>query len=175
MTVFSSNSLHIFMYFYQTNAQFITFHSSYSQFHQFKITNGKWKKKKTFSLSNKICYAYKSKFFHCNCRLWILWVYVQFFLIISVQSHSGGNIPSITVQERQITNVYPATGSLRGGTKLIVSGQGFNTLAPVNKVKVGSHDCLVKSSTPSELTCQIADTGRTHLVTNDGIHPSNST
>lgn len=133
------------------------------------------KKRKTFSLSNKICYAYKSKFFHCNCRLWILWVYVQFFKIISVQSHSGGNIPSITVQERQITNVYPATGSLRGGTKLIVSGQGFNTLAPVNKVKVGSHDCLVKSSTPSELTCQIADTGRTHLVTNDGIHPSNST
>lgn len=97
------------------------------------------------------------------------------FLIISVHSHSGGNIPSMTVQERQITNVYPATGSLRGGTKVIVSGQGFNTLAPVNKVKVGSHDCLVKSSTPSELTCQIADTGRTHLVTNDGIHPSNST
>lgn len=41
MTVFSSNSLHIFIYFYQTNAQFITFHSSYSQFHQLKITNGK--------------------------------------------------------------------------------------------------------------------------------------
>lgn len=168
----------MFIYFYQTNAQFITFHSSHSQFHQLKITNGKWKKKKErlfHCLIKFVMPIIKSKFFHCNCRLWILWVYVQFFKIISVQSHSGGNIPSITVQERQITNVYPATGSLRGGTKLIVSGQGFNTLAPVNKVKVGSHDCLVKSSTPSELTCQIADTGRTHLVTNDGIHPSNST
>lgn len=97
------------------------------------------------------------------------------FFIISIQSHSGGDIPSIIVPERQITNVYPATGSLRGGTKLTVSGQGFNTLASVNKVKVGSHDCLVESSTYSALTCQIADTGRTHLVTNDGIHPSNST
>ena len=78
--------------------------------------------------------------------------------------------------DRQITNVFPTTGSLRGGTKLTISGQGFSTgtLTSANKVKVGDHDCVVESSSlsGSSLTCQIADTGRTHLVTNDGVHPS---
>lgn len=165
----------MFIYFYQTNI--ITFHSCliYSQFRQLKITTCKWGKNWLFHCLVKISIPISQ-----NVFILIVTAHHEFhefmyiFLIISIQSHSGSYIPSITVPERQITNVYPATGSLRGGTKLTVSGQGFNTLASVNKVKVGSHDCLVESSTSSELRCQIADTGRTHLVTNDGIHPSNS-
>lgn len=100
------------------------------------------------------------------------WLIINFFC--SLHAHSSGVIPSITVMDRQITNVFPTTGSLRGGTKLTISGQGFSKLTSANKVKVGDHDCVVESSSlsGSSLTCQIADTGRTHLVTNDGVHPS---
>lgn len=84
---------------------------------------------------------------------------------------STGNVPSITVQTREITNVFPATGSLQGGTELTVTGQGLSTVTSENKVKVGNHDCDVQSSTSTELKCVIADTGKIHYVTNDGIHP----
>lgn len=53
----------MFIYFYQTNAQFITFHSSYSQFHQLKITNGKWKKRRLFHYLIKFVMPISPNFF----------------------------------------------------------------------------------------------------------------
>lgn len=58
----------LFIYFYQTNAQFITFHSSYSQFHQLKITNGKWKK--------------KERLFHCLIKF-VMPISQNFFIVIA--------------------------------------------------------------------------------------------
>jgi hypothetical protein len=84
---------------------------------------------------------------------------------------STGSVPSLTVTAREITNVFPASGSLRGGTELTVTGQGFSTVSSQNKVRVGNHDCDVQSSTSTELKCVIADTGKLHYVTNDGVHP----
>ncbi|XP_061164553.1 fibrocystin-L-like [Saccostrea echinata] len=84
---------------------------------------------------------------------------------------STGSIPSISVQVREITNVFPATGSLRGGTTLTITGQGFSPVTLENKVKVGDHNCDIKTSTTTELKCQIADTGKIHHITNEGIHP----
>ncbi|XP_062600839.1 fibrocystin-L-like [Saccostrea cucullata] len=84
---------------------------------------------------------------------------------------SSGSIPSVTVQVRKITNVFPTSGSLRGGATLTITGQGFSPVTLENKVKVGDHKCDVKTSTSTELKCQIVDTGKIHHITNQGIHP----
>ncbi|XP_062574409.1 fibrocystin-L-like [Saccostrea cucullata] len=71
-----------------------------------------------------------------------------------------------------VSGVTPLMGSLRGGTTLTITGDGFSPNKTRNSVMVGAHVCDIQSSTVSELTCQITDTARVHSVDNSGIHPS---
>ncbi|KAK3107254.1 hypothetical protein FSP39_010348 [Pinctada imbricata] len=69
----------------------------------------------------------------------------------------------------KVTNMYPRSGSLYGGTVLTVIGEGFGTTASVLSPTVGSHACdIIGTVTDTQFTCQIAETGATKKITNQG-------
>ncbi|XP_041664378.1 fibrocystin-L-like [Cheilinus undulatus] len=70
----------------------------------------------------------------------------------------------------EIHNVSPTAGSLFGGTRLTISGSGFSTYAPENKVSVGEAECDVKVASENELQCDLKSEEKTHVVTNQGSH-----
>nr|XP_026692211.1 fibrocystin-L-like isoform X4 [Ciona intestinalis] len=52
-----------------------------------------------------------------------------------------------------IKSVVPVSGSMQGGTKLTVTGFGFYTLTPLNRVSISGTPCMVQQSTSHQLTC----------------------
>ena len=81
----------------------------------------------------------------------------------------SSNVPTINV-ELSVTNVYPLSGSLQGGTRLTVTGVGFGNDSSLVEVDVGDVICDVESVTDTEIVCLIADSGEVHAVTNLGTH-----
>ncbi|ESO84871.1 hypothetical protein LOTGIDRAFT_131466, partial [Lottia gigantea] len=71
----------------------------------------------------------------------------------------------------QITNIYPAQGSLYGGTRVTITGAGFTTDTSLIDIKFGPFGCAVESATTSSIVCLIEDTGIVHEITNTGKHP----
>ncbi|XP_069121982.1 fibrocystin-L-like [Argopecten irradians] len=69
----------------------------------------------------------------------------------------------------KVTNVFPLQGSLHGGTKVTITGEG---LAADAEVKFGDTPCDVHSptATATQIECTIGDTGATHRVDNQGSH-----
>lgn len=56
-----------------------------------------------------------------------------------------------------VTSITPLIGSMFGGTLLTITGINFSTDPLDNPVKVGSNYCNVITSTPTQITCRIAD------------------
>ena len=67
-----------------------------------------------------------------------------------------------------VTNVYPLKGSLMGGTKLTISGSGFE--ANDTEVLIGTHKCVLDTVTTNQITCTIEDTATVHQIDNTGVH-----
>ncbi|XP_053372863.1 fibrocystin-L-like [Mercenaria mercenaria] len=79
----------------------------------------------------------------------------------------NGDIPSVDV-DLGITNVFPLTGSILGGTKLTVTGTGFGTNATLVDVNVGDVECEIDTVTDTQIVCDITNAATTHSVTNKG-------
>ncbi|XP_052063691.1 fibrocystin-L-like [Mytilus californianus] len=86
--------------------------------------------------------------------------------------HSDGSRPSIQYQ-LSITNVFPRYGSMYGGTRLTLTGQGFSAETPKDKiaVSIGSHNCGVESVSSSQIVCLIDETAAVIKINNQGVHP----
>lgn len=54
----------------------------------------------------------------------------------------------------EILSFSPSTGSIYGGTLITITGRVFSTEASDNPVKVGTTDCLVETTSPTEITCR---------------------
>ncbi|XP_069115226.1 fibrocystin-L-like [Argopecten irradians] len=79
---------------------------------------------------------------------------------------STSAVPTIDYVMR-VTNVYPLQGSLHGGTKVTITGDG---LAADAEVKFGDTPCNVDNATATstQIVCTIGHTGTTHQVDNQG-------
>ncbi|TNV88229.1 hypothetical protein FGO68_gene13028 [Halteria grandinella] len=76
---------------------------------------------------------------------------------LSVRSLTYGNIKTdgITLQTvGTVTEYTPKIGSIHGGTLITITGQVFSTDPQDNPVQVGDTDCLVESTTPTEIKCR---------------------
>ena len=62
------------------------------------------------------------------------------------------------IVQTKVTSVSPKSGSIYGGTLLTITGENFSDDPLDNPVKVGDVYCLVLTSTPTEITCRIANT-----------------
>ena len=69
-----------------------------------------------------------------------------------------------------MTNVFPLSGSLKGGTRLTITGTGFGNVSSRVEVDVGDVRCDVESVTNTKIVCLVTDTGKVHVVTNLGTH-----
>ncbi|XP_048254094.1 fibrocystin-L-like [Haliotis rufescens] len=68
----------------------------------------------------------------------------------------------------KVTNISPSRGSLYGGTRVTITGEGFldsNTL-----VSFGPHACVPDVINSTQIVCTIQDTGVVHEVKNTGTH-----
>ena len=69
-----------------------------------------------------------------------------------------------------VSNVSPQRGSLHGGTKVTITGEGFHTNMSGNAVKFGQKRCVVFESTSSEIKCRTENGGNIVQVDNSGSH-----
>ncbi|XP_076030840.1 fibrocystin-L-like [Oratosquilla oratoria] len=71
----------------------------------------------------------------------------------------------------RITASSPLSGSLNGGTKMIIEGEGFGTNCSLLEVKLGSSmKCDVKECTDTRITCVTGPLRKKHVVSNLGQH-----
>uniref|UniRef100_A0A8C5R062 PKHD1 like 1 n=1 Tax=Leptobrachium leishanense TaxID=445787 RepID=A0A8C5R062_9ANUR len=83
---------------------------------------------------------------------------------------TSGGLNSMSVEYiLQVNSIFPQHGSLYGGTKITVTGSGFNGVPEKNRVKIGSIPCDVSSSSENKLVCAI-QSGNVYNVTNNGVH-----
>ena len=59
----------------------------------------------------------------------------------------------------KITDFNPKTGSFLGGTLITIDGVNFSEDPLDNPVKVGDHYCLVETTSSTQITCRIVETG----------------
>uniref|UniRef100_A0ABM0MU86 Fibrocystin-L-like n=1 Tax=Saccoglossus kowalevskii TaxID=10224 RepID=A0ABM0MU86_SACKO len=69
-----------------------------------------------------------------------------------------------------VTAINPGYGSIKGGTLVTISGEGFSNVNSENVVLFGNIECLVISSNSNEIQCIAGDSGTTHNVDNSGLH-----
>ncbi|XP_033729209.1 fibrocystin-L-like, partial [Pecten maximus] len=81
---------------------------------------------------------------------------------------STSAVPKINYVFR-VTKLYPLQGSLQGGTRVTILGDGLGTDA---EVMIGDTSCDVDDAktTSSRIECTIGDTGTTHQIDNQGSH-----
>jgi hypothetical protein len=58
----------------------------------------------------------------------------------------------------KVTGFSPKQGSVHGGTLVTIQGYHFSNDYQDNPVRIGYTDCLVESSTPTELKCRTQPT-----------------
>ena len=82
-------------------------------------------------------------------------------------------VPPISYRFR-VTGVSPPTGSLMGGTRLTISGEGFTNAFCANiTVSLGpSYSCEMVECTDSHLICETRRNYETRYIRNQGIHPT---
>ena len=81
-------------------------------------------------------------------------------------------MPNINV-DLTVTNVYPLSGSLQGGTKLTVTGTGFGNDSSAAEVEVGDFSCDIESFEDTKIVCEIEKAATVHSITNLGTHRGN--
>ncbi|CAH1226877.1 PKHD1L1 [Branchiostoma lanceolatum] len=83
---------------------------------------------------------------------------------------STNSIPDIEYR-LTVTNVYPDQGSILGGTRVLIKGEGFSETAASNVVMFGDVPCEVESADATLIVCVTGTAAQTHVITNDGTHP----
>jgi hypothetical protein len=76
---------------------------------------------------------------------------------VEVRSKQYGNIDASALRFRAIgivTDFQPRSGSLNGGTLITITGYNFSTDILDNPVRIGYTDCLVESSSNTEVKCR---------------------
>jgi hypothetical protein len=68
-----------------------------------------------------------------------------------------------------VSNVFPLTGSLNGGTKVTISGIGFDEEGL--SVAFGGIPCHVEQVLYDQITCVTGHGKPVHTVTNRGYYP----
>jgi len=71
----------------------------------------------------------------------------------------------------KVTSISPLIGSLAGGTEVTITGEGFSETLSDNSVKIGSVDCVIKSSTSTTIKCIAGGSFKTKKINNFGTHP----
>lgn len=85
-------------------------------------------------------------------------------------SHRNKKVPEIECV-LTLRKIRPIGGSLFGGTKLTLTGEGFSKDVYNIEVSVGGTDCEVHSATTTEVICTLSWNGKLHHVNNQGTHP----
>lgn len=69
----------------------------------------------------------------------------------------------------KVTSSSPATGSVNGGTIMVIRGEGFGSNCSLLEVDLGDGViCDVTECSDTELSCKVMVTPRTHVVKNNG-------
>ncbi|XP_067676837.1 fibrocystin-L-like isoform X2 [Haliotis asinina] len=87
---------------------------------------------------------------------------------VSGYADTTTNSISAVTYTLKVTNVHPKVGSMYGGTKVTITGEGF---VAGSVVMFGPHKCDVESTTATTVICTIAFTGVVHEVANTGSDP----
>jgi hypothetical protein len=76
----------------------------------------------------------------------------------------------------KVTAISPESGSILGGTHVIIQGDGFSTQTSDITVTVGDDGiiCNVISSTANQIECIMGTLTKTYEVTNGGTNPGES-
>ena len=64
-----------------------------------------------------------------------------------------------------VTSIIPSMGSLAGGTKITIHGNGFSNIATRNSVIIGGIPCIIASSQYSQITCITGSSDQQRSVT----------
>ena len=72
-----------------------------------------------------------------------------------------------------VTSIVPCSGSLLGGTKISIKGNGFDSNTMIRTGNDASMFCEVTSRTDTSIECVTMSTRREYIITNNGTHPSN--
>lgn len=81
---------------------------------------------------------------------------------VQISSTQVGRIdqnPLVLTVEGRITSFSPASGSALGGTLITIDGVNFSDDPLDNPVKVGNNYCLVQTTSSSQITCRVMETG----------------
>ena len=80
---------------------------------------------------------------------------------VQVISSSIGRIDKTLMElfvGAKVTSVTPVTGSYLGGTLLTIDGENFSDDILNNSVKVGDTDCILETSSETQIICRITET-----------------
>ena len=70
-----------------------------------------------------------------------------------------------------MSSFTPRQGSVRGGAKVQINGDGFSPNCSLNQVSFGDYECQVVSCSKTLLTCNTKNVYQTHNVDNSGSDP----
>jgi hypothetical protein len=76
---------------------------------------------------------------------------------LRVRARSYGNFDTTGITLTtigKVTNYNPKSGSVHGGTLITIDGYHFSTDIQDNPIRIGYTDCLVESSTPTQIKCR---------------------
>jgi hypothetical protein len=77
---------------------------------------------------------------------------------ILISSNSLGRLDNENLKittESVVTAISPSSGSALGGTMVTITGENFSTNPIDNPVMIGDSLCIIKSSKPQEIVCEI--------------------
>ena len=84
--------------------------------------------------------------------------------LIALESTDIGRIEETSLEltvEGRVTGIVPLTGSYLGGTLVTITGVNFSNDPLDNPVKAGNSWCYVQTTSPTQITCRVAETGLT--------------
>ena len=73
----------------------------------------------------------------------------------------------------KVSSIIPREGSVFGGTRLTLAGEGFSSNSSANKVFVGGKPAKLLSSTSTKIIAETPSNCKTVSVTNGGTHEGN--
>ena len=91
---------------------------------------------------------------------------------VQIESASIGRIDKTPLSLEvigKITGISPTYGSIHGGTLVTIDGVNFSDDPLDNPVKVGDNYCLVETTSATQITCRIVETGYTESVQGEVI------
>ncbi|CAH1789358.1 unnamed protein product [Owenia fusiformis] len=82
---------------------------------------------------------------------------------------NANSIPNILVT-LEVNEISPLVGSLNGGTKITITGNGFTSNAS-KEILIGGANCEIESESMTEIVCVVGEPGQVYHVDNSGVHP----